>query len=120
MIKINFNPFGHWLYDFWKQKEKEDNFIDYVCKKFIFDEFRGILFTGVCGIVKARGEFTMEDLKQIQELGIPLGQIHGFNLSGFRERTSRVPYDTFVAYLVNICDNKFTKEQVKQQIEYDN
>ena len=118
MIRIISSPIISWLYYFWKQKES--TFINYVSKKYKFSEFQIILFTGVCGIVKARGKFTIEDLRQIQELGIPLGQIDGFNLSGFSERTSPVSYDTFVAYLVNICDNKFTKDQIKQTIENDN
>lgn len=120
MIKINFNPFGHWLYDLWKQKEKEQTFLDYLSIKYLFNQDMVDKLQEVCKQVKVRGRFDAEELTRIQELGIPLGQIDGFNLSGFRERTSPVSYDTFVGYLANICDNKFTKEQIKQTIENDN
>jgi len=118
MIKINFNTFGHWLYDFWKQKEELD-FLDYAGMKYLFNQDKIDRLRYICMQVEGRGKFTMEDLRQIQELNIPLGQIDGFNLNGFRERTSPVSYDTFIGYLVNICDNKFTKEQIKQTIEND-
>jgi hypothetical protein len=117
MIKIHFNPFGHWLYDFWKQKEDAQIFIEYAGWKYFFDQNQRDKLYNVCQVVNSRKQFKSEDLRQIQELGIPLGQIDGFNLSAFRERTSPVSYDTFVEYLVSICDNKFTKEQVKQTIE---
>lgn len=115
-MKINFNPFGHWLYELW-YKKSEQTFIEYAGLKYYLDQNQRDKLYNFCQVVKSRKQFKSEDLRQIQELGIPIGQIDGFNLSGFRERTSPVSYDTFVTYLVNICDNKFTKEQIKQTIE---
>ena len=117
MIGINFKPFGHWLYDFWKQKE--ETFIDYIGYKYYFNQENRSRLLYVCKQVNYRGRFDAEELIQIQELGIPFIRIGGLNLNGFRERTSPISYDTFVTYLVNICDNKFTKEQIKQTIEND-
>jgi len=116
-MKINFNPFGHWLHDLWKQREKEQTFLDYAGLKYFFNQEMKFRFYYACKQVYRKGVFNLEDLRQIQELGIPLGQIDGFNLTGFQERTSPASYDTFVGYLINICDNKFTKEQIKQTIE---
>lgn len=113
MIKINFNTFGHWLYELW-YKKSEQTFVEYTGLKYLLDQNQRDKLSNVCKVVKYRKQFKSEDLRQIQELGIPLGQIDGFNLSGFRERTFPISYDTFVTYLVNICDNKFTKEQIKQ------
>lgn len=105
------------LFIYWIKNSKEDTFIEYIGIKYYHDIVQQRVMRNVCKVVKSRGQFTAEDLRQIQELGIPLGQITGFNLSGFIERTSPVSYYTFVAYLVNICDNKFTIEQIKQTIE---
>lgn len=118
-MKINFNPFGHWLYELW-YKKSEQTFIEYTGFKYLLDRNQRDKLYNVCKVVKSRKQFKSEDLRQIQELGIPLGRIGGFALSGFRECTFPVSYDTFVTYLVNICDNKFTKEQIKQTIENDN
>ena len=97
-------------------KPKEDTFIDYIGQKYFHDSKQMSRMLNVCRQVKIRGQFTAEDLMQIHELNIPLGRIDGFNLSGFRERTTPVSYDKFVEYLVNMCDGKFTKEKIKQTI----
>lgn len=117
-MKINFNPFVHWLYELW-YKKSEQTFIEYAGLKYFLNQEQRDDLKNVCKQVEYKGRFDAEELIRIQELGIPLGQIDGFNLSGFRERTSPASYDTFVVYLVNICDNKFTVEQIKQTIEND-
>jgi hypothetical protein len=115
-MKINFNPISDgWLYKLWKQRE--ETFIDYICLKYFLNQEQSAILTGVCELVKSSGRFTTQELRQIKELGIPLSQIIGFNLKGLRERKLSVSYDTFIEYLVNICDGKFTKEQIKQTIE---
>ena len=115
MIKINLNQINyHWLYRLFKQKE--DTFIYYIGQKYSHDSVQRSRMLNVCKQVETCGKFVAEDLIQIHELGIPLGQITGFNLSGFRERTTPVSYDEFVGYLVNMCDGKFTKEKIKQTI----
>ena len=97
-------------------KPKDYTFISYLCEKYTLDKDKMFVFIMACMQVKAKGKIHLEELLQIQSVGIPLGLITGFNLSGFRESTTPVPYDIFVGYLVNMCDGKFTKEQIKQTI----
>jgi hypothetical protein len=113
----NFLSIPKWLVDFFK--DEEQIFIEYIGYKYGHDVECLRIMLNVCKQVALRGQFTAEDLKQIQELGIPFGQINGFNLTGFRERRTPVSYDTFVTYLHNICDGKFTLENIKQTIEND-
>jgi len=119
MIKINFNPFGHWLYDFWKQKEKEQTFLDYLALKYFREEKEKEYIRKVCQYVLKYDRLLMQEYHQFTERGIYFFSFTNLSSNEFYEniRGGLVDSDTFLELLSRVCDNKFTKEQIKQTIE---
>lgn len=118
-MKINFNPFGHWLYELWKQKEKEQTFLDYLSFKYFREEKEKEYIKIVCKYVLKCNRLLIQEYHQFAERGISFFSFTNLSSSEFYENIRRgsVDSDTFLELLSRVCDNKFTKEQIKQTIE---
>lgn len=87
----------------------EPNFVEYLCQKRHLDRDYHAKIRAVLRYIHKKGSMSMQDYHQFIEMGISFGE-------GTRDKVfeSPYPYKKVVARLIELTDNKYTKEDIEK------
>jgi len=87
----------------------ELNFVEYLCHKRYLDQDYHVKIRQVVRCIHKKGSMSMQDYRQFIEMGISFGE-------GTRDKVfeSPYPYKKVIARLIELTDNKYTKEDIEK------
>lgn len=87
----------------------ELNFVEYLCFKRYLDRDYHAKIRTVIRYIHKKGSMSMQDYHQFIEMGISFGE-------GTRDKVfeSPYPYKKVIARLIELTDNKYTKEDIEK------
>lgn len=90
-------------------KPVEPNFVEYLCLKRHLDNSYHAKIRTVVRYIHEKGRMSMQDYHQFIQMGISFGE-------GTRDKVfeSPYPYKKVIARLIELTDNKYTKEDIEK------
>jgi len=87
----------------------EVDFVEYLCQKRYLDSDCQVKIRTVVRYIHKKGSMSMQDYRQFIEMGISFGE-------GTRDKVfeSPYPYKKVIARLIELTDNKYTKEEIEK------